>query len=540
MIKIVKVAAIWLFFISTPSLAAQNCTPSWCANTQLGEAENRICQNTALSTVDVLIDAIYQEVKQMEPAAEAKQQEWLNKRNQLLDTRSILGSYADRLEALYFDLYTTPSPAPNCAPFWCSEDSLNRVETKICQNATLSAVDVLMGAVYRQLINSPMPGFRKREVRDNQRNWLDERNRLQTVNDLLATYLEKTRQLLVQLNQLNLSSTAWLKTCEKCWIVTASQVRARSAPNTSAAVVAKLNFGTIVKELSKSASPVRIGTTTAHWYQISLQNGPTGWIFGSLLTAFKPSAKAETFRDIARQRLANPKYHFDGGIPVNKRLQDDIFDELTDLFVFLDRVSGEVPQTTEIAAELKLMRLQTLQRAGNAAWGNWDKPPYKAWLHSQKELGNMYYVDYGQIGWFVEPNKFWALSQQYRNLPIGEEIAWQAANLALGGECEGFIGCYLHISNLTSGQYLARYPNGQHVKAAFKDAVGWITSDMDIINGGEDFMGIGDDKAEQNSFIEKLRPLCQTLKSVNHPNQAFVLGELDKWFKQLGSSDKCR
>ena len=45
-IKTLKVAAFWLFFISISS-PAQNCLPSWCPDAELGEAETRICQESA-------------------------------------------------------------------------------------------------------------------------------------------------------------------------------------------------------------------------------------------------------------------------------------------------------------------------------------------------------------------------------------------------------------------------------------------------------------------------------------------------------------
>jgi hypothetical protein len=311
-----------------------------------------------------------------------------------------------------------------------------------------------------------------------------------------------------------------------CGIITASGVRLRSAPNTSTKVLAILNLGTLVEQLGKSAKPAVIGKTKAHWYQIRLADGNKGWVFGTLFTALEPSRKAETFRDLARQRLGNKKLKFG---------------EVTDLVEFLNRVSGEVAQTTEIAAELKLMHLQAVQRVIDVVgWDFLENPHrYKAWFNKQEKQQNIYFVDFGSAGWFVNPDRFWTLSQQYRHYPIGENIAWQAANLPLGGECEGYIPCYLQLINKTTGQYLVLYPQGKHVQAAFKDAVDWISPDMDVINEGPIYVGVGNHKEERKGFIESLRKLCKALTPVNHPKKAFVLGELDKWFKQLGSSNKC-
>ncbi|MEN8217781.1 MAG: hypothetical protein ABFS56_15715 [Pseudomonadota bacterium] len=97
------------------------------------------------------------------------------------------------------------------------------------------------------------------------------------------------------------------------------------------------------------------------------------------------------------------------------------------------------------------------------------------------------------MGWFVTPDKFWALSKQYRSLPIGEKIAWQAAS---------DIACSLNVVNVTIGQYLALYPKGKHAKAAFEEVIFWISPNMDVINGGDEpyYMGVGNDKDEQRAF----------------------------------------
>jgi len=309
------------------------------------------------------------------------------------------------------------------------------------------------------------------------------------------------------------------------WIVTASRVRVRSAPNTSANIVTKLDFGTIVEQLGKTAKPSRVGKTKAYWYHVSMADGKEGWIFGSLIASLAPSRNVKTFREIARQQLENQKLKTG---------------ELTDLFSFLSRVTGEVDKTIEIVAELKLMRLQTLRRVIEVVGWDWEKSQYKAWFKTQERLGNIYYIDFGNAGWFVDSNKYWALSKQYRSLPIGENIAWQAANLELGGECEGYLPCWVDVINQKSGQYLALYPNGKHVNEAFEDAVDWISPHMDIINNGSDYMGVGDDKEDQKMFMKNLRKLCQILTSVSHHKKAFFIKEIEKMFKQLGSLDKCR
>src|SRR5215203_1858426 len=78
-------------------------------------------------------------------------------------------------------------------------------------------------------------------------------------------------------------SLAWQN---KSRITSASNVRARALPNTSAEEVTRLQIGTIVQELEQSSSKEKIGNAEDYWYKIALPGGKEGWVFGSFTMPF--------------------------------------------------------------------------------------------------------------------------------------------------------------------------------------------------------------------------------------------------------------
>lgn len=98
-------------------------------------------------------------------------------------------------------------------------------------------------------------------------------------------------------------------------------------------------------------------------------------------------------------------------------------------------------------------------------------PEFQEWIHEQQ--ANIYYAEI-QGTWLVLPNLLWNLYAGYQTLPIADDIAWEAAQNPLGGECEGYVPCHLSRINQSYGKYLTRYPAGKYTSNALQTISEWL------------------------------------------------------------------
>jgi len=286
-------------------------------------------------------------------------------------------------------------------------------------------------------------------------------------------------------------------------IITASGVHLRSAPKRSATLVGKLKLGTRVKELARSDTQEQISQSKDYWYQVELSDGKQGWIFGRFSTDFDPKQRAKHYQQIAQARL-------------NKALS---WPDAVDLTDFLARVKQEIHSPPEIAAELALSHLRSLQKAINKV-ENSDVPPYQAWFEKQLQQ-YLIYFDEVQAVWLVDSRLFWTLHEKYYPLPISDQIAWAGAENPLGGECEGFLECYLSQLNETTGKYLKYHPQGQYVEEALNKIAGFIG----IFRTTEQFFITKEDV----DLFRLFAVLRATVERTNHPNKNAVLSQIDQF-----------
>ena len=287
-------------------------------------------------------------------------------------------------------------------------------------------------------------------------------------------------------------------------IITASGVHLRSAPKRSATLVGKLKLGTIVKELAQSDTQEKIGQSQDYWYQVALSDGKQGWLFGRFSTDFDPKQRAKHYQQIAQVRL-------------NKALS---WPDAVDLTDFLARVKQEIHSPPEIAAELALSHLRSLQKAINQV-ENSDVPPYQAWFEKQLQQ-YLIYFDEVQAVWLLDSRIFWALHEKYYPLPISDQIAWAGAENLLGGECEGHLECYLSQLNETTGKYLKYHPQGQYVEEALNQIAGFIG----IFRTTEEFFITKEDV----DLFRLFAVLRATVERSHHPSKNSVLSQIDQFF----------
>jgi len=297
------------------------------------------------------------------------------------------------------------------------------------------------------------------------------------------------------------------QTPARALITTASAVRLRESPDTSAAEVGRLQLGIVVEEVERSAEKSKVGSSEAFWHLVSAPGGVRGWVFGGLVAPFDPARREETYLKLSSERLANTAA---------------TFTELSELFRFLDRARKEVKRRDALA-ELELTRLVALSRSLDALpSGEMEKPPYKGWT-TEHEPQIVYSEPSGQ--WHVRADLFWDLQQKYRDLPLAERIAWQAAQTPLPGECEGYLPCIVDTETLTNGRYLKLYPRGAHAEAALKsisDLLGHVSEDLKRKEPVYEVPREG--RAE---FRKTLATLREQLSLVPGPKKARLLVQLD-------------
>jgi hypothetical protein len=274
----------------------------------------------------------------------------------------------------------------------------------------------------------------------------------------------------------------------------------RNAPVASAGLsIALLKLGERVKLLDKKSG----------WYRVECQsNSKRGWI---------AAEEAEELNNKSAEKLylqiANKNY-----------TQEMSFSHASELIDFISSVVKSV-KSPDTQAELELIKLLALRRAISStptiggSYKNKNNSPYKEFLERYKE----YLVhDEPSGSYMVKSEAFWKLCEKYKDLPIADRIAWEAAQNPLPGECELYIVCNLYYFRMTVAEYLRLYPNGSKAKEALKNLSDALES---IIKSRSDFQGPTDvtDKAEFFNLIAELRTIVSRLPFI----------EKDKVLKQL-------
>jgi hypothetical protein len=174
--------------------------------------------------------------------------------------------------------------------------------------------------------------------------------------------------------------------------------------------------------------------------------------------------------------------------------------------------------------EFELLSLLALHSAlGSIPIDKQQEPPYAAWLKTH-EPHIVYSEPAGQ--WFVRADKLWDLQKKYADLPhLGERVAWEASQIPLPGECEGYLPCHMHLYTLTEGNYLKLYPRGAHAAEAvgrIADSLTEIVKSLSSPNNPYDVPGTG--RVELRRLLSRLRA---QISAAPNPNRDRALRQLD-------------
>ena len=179
-------------------------------------------------------------------------------------------------------------------------------------------------------------------------------------------------------------------------IITGAGVKLRKKPRWNSKTVEILQIGTIVRPLKD------LIIQREHWYQV-IPTNKKGWVPDRYTMLINFNKREQAYVKVAKKKL-------EGRVS---------FGEMVDLYHFINRVSDEVRQK-EIAAELKLLRLLTLQRSLEEIPSNKrHQSRYSRWINEQK--ANIIYHKMTRT-WSVKKDLFQQLYKQYRSLPIADRI----------------------------------------------------------------------------------------------------------------------
>jgi hypothetical protein len=263
-------------------------------------------------------------------------------------------------------------------------------------------------------------------------------------------------------------------------IVTVTSARLRNSPSTSSETLKHLNIGDVYPVVEKNAQ----------WFKVSADDS-SGWVSNTVSQTLSTAKRGDIYLAIAG------KYF---------KQQSMDFATSAQLYEFLTRAEKEVSNRRQ-QADLSYKRLLALQAAlKKIPMDKQDKAPYKAFV---KGADKFVVFSEPSAEYYVISDHFWDLHEKYKDLPLGEEIAWTAAQNPHPGECEGYINCYLFLIRATHGEYLNFYPAGKYSKKALADLSGWLepivadSREKSIYSGSTDIS----DRAEFNKYLTELRAI---------------------------------
>jgi hypothetical protein len=293
-------------------------------------------------------------------------------------------------------------------------------------------------------------------------------------------------------------------------ITTVSAVRVRTGPQFAEQEVTRLKLGAVVSAVARSAEQSEIGGKKDYWYRVRLPDGGEGWVFGGLLADYDPARRQEIVRRIIDERLKVESMSFEDGVD------------------FYNFVSAALAEAKEQSArgELELARLHALGRAVATMPddGGHARAPYRD-FHKAHER-EIYHHEFAG-GWAVRPEAFWDLEAKYRGTPVGDRIAWDAAQALRPGECEGDFDRPDQRRCQCSGQGCVVAPTGAHAAEALQGIAQALSSEelAGIVRSrGGDQYAVEAREALMKALVE-LRPW---VSKTTGPERAAILKRLDE------------
>lgn len=290
-------------------------------------------------------------------------------------------------------------------------------------------------------------------------------------------------------------------------IVTDISARIRSQAKATAPEVRQAKLGTIFQVTEK----------TPAWYRVQFVSGvktSSGWISANSVNDLNSTGKEQIYRQIADRHYKNAGTDFATA---------------AELYEFLTRAAAELGDSN--SAELELKKLLALRAAVNdVPAGKADENPYQDFLKAQ---GKSIVYSEPSGAWLVKSNLFWDLHKKYAKSPLADQIAWEAAQNPLPGECEGYVNCFLFYARMTSGEYLSLHPSGKNNLEALTNLTNTLEPIAASLNEKSVYTGPSDvtDRAEFNNLIAELRTIVSRLPLTEKESPLRQLRQIAEGFR---------
>lgn len=272
-------------------------------------------------------------------------------------------------------------------------------------------------------------------------------------------------------------------------IVTVMDGRVRSEPDLSAKILKEAKVGTVFSLLEENTGWHKVELSAAN--KSEGKEAETGWIAKSISSKFDEAKPDPIFTLIAEKYLSRKT--------LSLRTTNSLME-------FLESAAND-SKTFETGGDLRLKRFQALQKALRTIPPNkTDSAPNKAFLAEHKEE-IVFSEPAGE--WYVRSASLWQLHERYNNHNVGQEIAWEASNTSIPGECEGYVVCHINLLRVTSGEYLNFYPNGKYSKQALADIANMLQPIVADLPKKTTYYTASDisDRAEFNKILTELRTI---------------------------------
>ncbi|MDD2814805.1 MAG: SH3 domain-containing protein [Thiotrichaceae bacterium] len=290
------------------------------------------------------------------------------------------------------------------------------------------------------------------------------------------------------------------------FIIAGSGVKLHAEPAANAKEIIRLPIGSVLNKIGKSPQTSLLGQDRDYWYKVALADGKQGWVFGSFMVAVDRSRLIEKYIEISEAQL---------------KVDPPIFKDLVEVVSLLDRITIGLPASEKVG-ELKLLKLLTVERSLTVITPEQEKvSPYKEWLVAQAPI---LLRNEMMAGWMLNSAVFWKLSSEYAETPLGDKVAWVAANSGLGGECELDLSCHLARVNRTLGKYLEIYPNGTQLESALIQCLDEVKN-LQVLSKEQSAPANAQDKI---AFSKQIALLKQSLSKVEHPLKERLFSQLEK------------
>lgn len=223
------------------------------------------------------------------------------------------------------------------------------------------------------------------------------------------------------------------------WVITRPLTSLYKEPFLKGQSNGSIAIGSSVKLLEKSSNGKAL--------KVSSSTGKIGWIGSSQAQIIDQKPLNTILLEAARAYMLRPEEESSPNLEVEK---------------WITNLKNDKSFTSLQLAELELYRLLCIQKIARTVQP--DNTKLKTWISTHKNY--VYYSDYGNAGYFLDPQLLWKLESSLpANTPLKEQVAFEASNLEIGGECEGYWVCVLERAMNKAGNYLKKHPNGKN--AAF-------------------------------------------------------------------------